>query len=673
MGVSVREGQSQLATDQPDEEKHYPGDNRVRTYFFGSRILLLALFSYMGITLDLMNHRTGSGHFEFVRNVLGSFHRFNMVSVLLIPGLYLIFQKAERAKNRRTRWICILLAIFFALNMVIGFAFEREGNWNMLLSKADGQFLKTIIALLAWSMLFYHLLLIAFHFLETINIRGNTGEAAELQSVRGGMHPVRRYASLFRHHSFATPFFTLLALYIPYIVISYPAMFMGDTWSIIVQAYSELEMTGVSYLSSEDIIQAGIFINQHHPVFYTLLLHAFLVIGDSIFHSLNAGIFLYSIGQTLLMISAFSWAFSSLARRNVFAGWLVALIVYAFLHPQIHNFMFLTTKEGPYAACFILLMTGLFRFRTGEKSRRVIIILCFSTLGMLLLRNEGRYVLILSSLLMALIDQKNRKRLFTFMAACILLALGISSLYRLLGFTPGSIREMLSVPMQQTARCVRDHPEDVSEEEQAEIDRLFKFDELAGAYNPTLADPIKDLYRNHADVNDLKAYFRAWASMFIRHPDTYIEASYANYYEFFYPGEARMKYYTNGWTEIISDYTNELIEGLGKQFTLPSWSKRFRILKDSVIEAGLLNILPLSLLMTPSLYYWGTLILLCWAGLRKKREGTALFYIIIPPLIILLITLFGPANGSYGRYLLPVTAFLPTMIMMMMVMRDEEG
>ena len=633
----------------------------------------MTLFSYMGITLDLMNHRIGFGPFEFIRNILGSFSGFNMIRVLLIPGLYYIFRKAGRAADGRTRWGCILPAAFFALNMIIGFAFEQKGSWDMLLSRTDGQLLKAILAFLAWSMLFYHLLLIVFHFLETADIRKNWGKAGERRTDRNGLHPFRWYASMLRRHSFATPFITLLLLYIPYIVISYPAMFMGDTGSIIVQAYSELEMTGVSYLSSEDIIRAGVFINQHHPVFYTLLLHAFLVMGDSLFHSLNAGIFLYSIGQTLLMITAFSWAFSSLARRDVFAGWLVALIAYAFLHPQIHNFMFLTTKEGPYAACFILLMTCLFRFRTGEKSRRVMVILCFSALGMLLLRNEGRYVLILSSLLMALIDQKNRKRFFAFMAACMVLALGISRLYRQLGFTPGSIREMLSVPIQQTARYVREHPEDVTEEELAKIDGVLIFDKLAGAYNPTLADPVKDLYRENADTNNLKEYFQVWADMFIRHPDTYIEAIYANYYEFFYPGEARMNYYTNGWTETISDYTNELIEGLGKRFTLPAWSRRFRILKDSIIEAGLLNLLPMSMLMTPAFYYWGTLILLCWAVGRKRKKTAALLNIIIPPLFILLIILLGPANGSYGRYLLPVTAFLPAMVMMILIMRDEEG
>ena len=670
MDAAGKGNRDQPATLRLDEENRETGGKRGGGISFQSRALLLTLFSHMGITLDLVNHRMGSGPFEFVRNILSSITSFDMLRALLIPGLYIVFRNAGRAETRRMRRACFFPAAFFALNMVMGFAFEKEGSWNMLLSVADGQLLKAILAFLGWSILFYHLLLIGFRFLETVNIRKGKGAAEGRTTVPHSFHVFRRYAVLLLRHPFATPFLTLLVLYFPYIVISYPAMFMGDTWSIIVQAYSELGMTGVSYLSPEDLIRAGVFINQHHPVFYTLLLHGLLVIGDSLFQSLNMGIFLYSIGQTLLMISAFSWAGSSLARRNVSAGWLMAIIGYAFVHPQIHNFMFLTTKEGPYTACFILLMTCLFRLRMGEQNRKTYAILCISALGVLLLRNEGRYVLILSSLLLMMMDRNNQKAFLAFAAASLVLALGASGLYRMLGYTPGSVREMLSVPMQQTARYVREHPEDVSEEERTAIDGVLKFDEIAGAYEPALADPVKDLYRKEANTDDLKAYLRTWAGMLIRHPGTYIEATYANYYEFFYPGEARMKYYTNGWTETISDYTNELIEGLGKRFILPSWSRRFRILKDSVTEAGLLNLLPLSLLMTPSLYYWITLIFLCWAAEQKNPMA---FSIIIPSAVILLITLFGPANGAYGRYLLPVTAFLPMMILMILVLRDEKN
>ena len=59
------------------------------------------------------------------------------------------------------------------------------------------------------------------------------------------------------------------------------------------------------------------------------------------------------------------------------------------------------------------------------------------------------------------------------------------------GITPGSKGEMLSIPFQQTARYVKEYPEDIMEQERLAIDNLLQYDKLAEAYNPSLSDPVK--------------------------------------------------------------------------------------------------------------------------------------------------------------------------------------
>ena len=90
--------------------------------------------------------------------------------------------------------------------------------------------------------------------------------------------------------------------------------------------------------------------------------------------------------------------------------------------------------------------------------------------------------------------------------------------------------------MQQTARYLKEYPDDVTKEEAKAIDGVMKYDEIADLYNPELSDPVKATYRGgHITMAKLKRYFNAWFSMFLRHPGVYIEATLHNSYGYYYP------------------------------------------------------------------------------------------------------------------------------------------
>ena len=59
-----------------------------------------------------------------------------------------------------------------------------------------------------------------------------------------------------------------------------------------------------------------------------------------------------------------------------------------------------------------------------------------------------------------------------------------------------SMGEMLSVPLQQTARFVKYHEEDVSASDKEIIDSIVDYSILADNYDPRIADPIKGNYRD---------------------------------------------------------------------------------------------------------------------------------------------------------------------------------
>ncbi|MBQ8072599.1 MAG: hypothetical protein IJ231_02435 [Clostridia bacterium] len=630
------------------------------------RAVLLAVLAWMGLSLDLNSPDRG----QIVLNLIASFQGFSLSRLILLPGLYFLFRRASGVRKGTGAWLRLLPACFFAANLVLGYAFAETGGWDMLRGIRDGQTLKALAVFAAWSVTLYAALTMLFALLDQARVTENAASPAENAPIRG-FHPLRRYARLLRKAPFRTAFLTLLVCYLLRFVAAYPAMFMGDTWSMIVQGYSELGMTGVDYLSPENVLRAGVMINQHHPVFYTLVLHGFLRLGEVLFHSLNKGIFLFCLGQAALITAAFAYAVSVLAARRVRARNLGLLILYFAIHPQIRNFLFLITKDGLYTASFLVLTAAFFRKRTDGGRRRDTALLCLSALGILLLRNEGKYVLLLSGLLMALTDRQNRKAILCFTAAATVLALGISQgLYPALGYTKGGTQEALSVPFQQTARVLREHPEEIIGEERAAIDGVLEYNRMAAAYNPDTADAVKDLYRQEADGQTLLTYFRAWLRLLRRFPDTCLQATYGNYYEYLYPGEVRMSYYEYGWSAWMCDFANRKITGLGRQFRLPAWNEKLRYISDSLVDAGLFNVPPFSLLMTPALYSWGLIALFCWClGGRGRKPRRVPLTLLIPSLVTFLVMFAGPTNGYYSRYMLTLTAALPVLLLMALDIR----
>ena len=634
------------------------------------RIAVMSICVWMGLNLTLED----PGKLHPVLNLIASFQYFDMARLLLLPGLYFLFLRTSNLQAEGKRWTCLIPACFFALNMVLGFSFFEEGSWNMLLELKNGQLIKAVFVCLSWTAVLDAGLKGLYAGLDKLSVLAT--EVNPISSIsRKRFHPLTGYLQLFQNRPFLTPFLTMLVLFIPHFLIAYPAMFMGDTWSIIVQGYPELGMTGVTYLQPESIIRTGIYINQHHPVVYTLLVHLFLQVGTGLFGSLNAGIFLLCLSQSVCILSVFAHLLSVLHAAGIKPKILLLILLYIILHPQIRNFLFMVTKDGLYAACFLLMMAESFPLLEGKTiSSKNVIRIVLAALGMLLLRNEGKYVLILSGILVAWANRENRKKILCFTAAAVLFSWGVTQgLYPFLGFTKGGRQEALSIPLQQTARIVKEHPEDISAEEQEAIDAVLDFSQLAESYNPDTADGVKNLFRQEASSEDLLHYFRTWLVLALRHPDTCLQATYGNYYQYLYPGDTRIRYDTYGWSAWMCNFTNEKIAGLEKSFTLPKWNQRFRYISDSLVDAGLLHFPPISLMMTPALYNWMLIALLCWVCRKKDRRSRSLSFIMLLPSLLTFLVLFaGPTNGYYTRYMLPLTSFMPFLPLMLILLAGSK-
>ena len=66
---------------------------------------------------------------------------------------------------------------------------------------------------------------------------------------------------------------------------------------------------------------------------------------------------------------------------------------------------------------------------------------------------------------------------------------------KVLDIPAGSVGEALSIPMQQTARYIRDYGNEVTDDERTAIEKVLDYDAIVQSYMPELSDGVKQYYK----------------------------------------------------------------------------------------------------------------------------------------------------------------------------------
>lgn len=112
-------------------------------------------------------------------------------------------------------------------------------------------------------------------------------------------------------------------------------------------------------------------------------------------------------------------------------------------------------------------------------------------------------------ILIFLLTKKKKRYLAASLFCLIFVWIGYNNIFLpLSGVQPGSKREMLSVPFQQTARYINCYPDEVTQEEKNAIDKVLDYEHIADNYNPEASDQVKNTFNENATNEELKNYFR---------------------------------------------------------------------------------------------------------------------------------------------------------------------
>lgn len=326
------------------------------------------------------------------------------------------------------------------------------------------------------------------------------------------------------------------------------------------------------------------------------------------------------------------------------------------LNPVFPTFAFCVGKDTNFAMAVLWLTLMVWRVLESRwPPLRTLVGLTLSGVACVLLRNAGLGVaaVTLGALLLWALTVRTRqwRAPLTALVASVLAALALNLLVvPALGALPTPDTESWSVPLQQVARVVASEP--VAEEERAAIDAVMPFDQIQPAYNGELSDPVKALWCEGTTPEQRTAFFATWLRLGLKHPATYLSATFHNTYGYLLPGYVStikptllmgMEGHTTPLNGAFAFTVNPLAQGLKRTLQ------------------GLYAFAPFRLLVSPGAYGWAVLLALAGAmGVRQRRYAVAM----LPALVVLAGCLLSAVNG-YFRYAMPLYCVAPVLLAML--------
>ncbi len=406
----------------------------------------------------------------------------------------------------------------------------------------------------------------------------------------------------------------------------------------------------------------------HHPLLHTLFMGAFFRLGGAV-GSYPFGMAVHSAVQMLLLAASFGWALGYLYERRI-PRWLRGLLLafYA-LHPANSVLSVSTTKDVLFSALVLLYTVLLCRMLvgrgTGNKEAPAYVIL--STL-LLLFRNNAVYAFIVSVPLVYAglrkwhVAEEGEKRStagsYLALSAVAFVLYGVCGmgLRAVTHAQSGSPREMLSVPLQQMARVRVEEDAHMEPALRQEVEKYLSSEWVFAAYDPHLADPVKNRAVIHDDPAGL---IRTWINMGLRYPTIYVDAFLDNSVGYWYLEDVTHAQVYGIGTESGFGYrsTDTRTMPAGCEIVPDSYLPGIRSLMEKVVSDNAYQKIPVLRIVFAPAFYWWMLCLYLATAIYQKRYKMLLpvcfltvyyFTLLLSPTVLI-------------RYMYPFVATVPVM------------
>ncbi len=518
-----------------------------------------------------------------------------------------------------------ILSLIYSILLVFGTSYKKVGNATLVF---DNIFLSILIFIVLF-FLSRTLILFLYKYLDNYKIKNNKKS---------------KFNNLLDKHPFIVSMIIILILWLPYIISFYPIILSPDP-SFQIKQYFGIPN---KYSDYSIMLDKSVTITNHHPVIHTLLLGTCLKLGNLI-NCDNLGLFLYSIIQITILSSVLSLTISYMTKLKISYKYrLIVLLIYS-LVPMFPLYAMSGVKDVIFTSLIILYVMLIYHLIKNKKdtlSIKNVILIILLLIFIMLFRNNGFHIILLSFPFVLLINRENFKKLLLI----FIIFLSFNTCYNKVilphfKITPSSIREILSIPFQQTARYVKYNK--LTKEEYEIYDKVLDMSDLAKRYKPEISDPVKNKFNKYTTDKELKEYFSTWLKDLIKDPVTYVDATTNNIYGYFYPFKLNWYVYYKYDTRIVSDGFNYHYNNLNTSRDILS---TFAIYYPYIPIIGLISNIGFNT--------WILFFITAYMFYKKKYYG--IIYL-LPSYVALLVCMASPVN-AYFRYAMPYVFAMPLTI-----------
>ena len=548
----------------------------------------------------------------------------NLFSLGLAAGLYPVLLRWKRRRRGVPTAVLITGVLFGALNAAGLYLFFRK----RLPAFRTGPLLLFMTVALAHAFVFC--------------VLADAGAwIIRKYALKRSAAPGGRCLRLFADHVFLCSFALILLGWLPWIVSYYPASMEWDVYEPILRYLGEWKKL------------------DHHPWFYSCVIGWFYSLGIKLGDK-NVGVFLYTVLRAIAMAAMYARCASLLKRSRMPDAVCLLCALFFAVTPVWGAYAKHAFKDSIAAAAFCWYVSLAVRVVLSRREDGLSPAVCLeysaAALTGMLFRHNVVYCVAPVTLLLIAAGLRRRERL----SLSALLSLGVVCLlsyngyiHNVSGIRKGSVAEMLSIPIQQTARTVRDHGDTITDAEKSAIGGVLRYDSIAESYNPVISDPVKNNW--HGKTAQKREYMLTWAEMAFKYPLSYMEAfiAHTSGYYAFTPEYTEDKYNVGmsifDWVEdtrFSESVTCSYAPGTDAvRLALDNWAKLWH-------QIPVLNLTD----MKP-LYTW--MILLLALYFLRRRESDML-----PPVLacvlMILTCVASPVNDCF-RYYAPVAAAFPAL------------
>ena len=573
---------------------------------------LVCLFSVFSLFAVLYSYSDLTTYVSFKNSI-------NIIFVLLILCLFFLFYRYVTRVISGFSALAISIGMFAGVINVLGRNFILYNSLIFFYKETYFAIVFSLLAAIGYGLIYASVFVLGWKYLLSMN-----------QSASFRQNSVSFI--MFDKHPFMYPFFVIFVFWIPYFVAFYPGIVHWDAMGALRQYY------GLRTWSS------------HFPVVGILLMGYTMDIGKFL-GSDNYGCTIYVVLQYIIcsLTFAYNFVFYSKWKTPYFIRWFT-LLMFSFF-PVIPMYVVNEVKDTFYYVA--VLWMSFFLIKALEQcDNKLLFKLSIAVMFTSCLRKEGIVICVFCLLILLVVQNriydKWRKIVASiFWGVCVsVVVTSLASVHY--NVVPGSMREALSLPVQQTARYIKNHSKDVTNEEWKVLNTVFnnKAKELGKLYNPDRSDEVKFKMIHRLTNKHKKQYFRVWLTHFIRHPGCYVSAAFNQMYGYFYiekPEFYGLGFSTNNFKYGHMMYTAKVIvtDNPKTAFLREKMKKCFVKLKDTAI---------LGTLFHPATYIW--LLIFALTMLIHFKKYRYLFFFVIP-IASLAVCCASPLNASI-RYSFPI-------------------